>query len=270
MHPLIRIFATTLVDFCNQHDLNCEHQPGRANVWRISPANVQMYVLASTPRRGSNWWSITLNVIQRLHNTGQTWWLILLVDGIIHALTPDLVDQLFGVRQTDIDVHEPKVQQGLHFTTFPDLLGELLLPHPAILTPVRDQGWHTQDPELRVKIEQAAVKFVINHYQEMNREFSVSSVERENLGWDLEITQDGRTLFRVEVKGRGGCGDVELTPNEYAAMQSNKEGLYRLAVVRNALSDPMLTLFEQEDTGWRSADGKTLRLTPKTGAICRF
>jgi len=48
-----------------------------------------------------------------------------------------------------------------------------------------------------------------------------STAQQENFGWDLDVTKSGR-LLRVEVKGRGGQGVVELTPKEYAAMRDKK------------------------------------------------
>jgi hypothetical protein len=40
---------------------------------------------------------------------------------------------------------------------------------------------------------------------------------------DLNVAKSGR-LFRAEVKGRAGNGAVELTPNEYNAMQCKIKG----------------------------------------------
>jgi Domain of unknown function (DUF3883) len=137
--------------------------------------------------------------------------------------------------------------------------------------PSPDEEWPTQDPELRTKVEKAAMDVVVAHYRKEG--FTVQSVEKENLGWDLNVTKSGR-LFRVEVKGRAGCGAVELTPNEYAAMQDKKIRLsYRLAIVQNALSEsPVLTLFHYEPVSetWKSALDATLSLRKKVGAIATF
>jgi len=105
-----------------------------------------------------------------------------------------------------------------------------------------DDDWPTPDPELRAKVERASVGVVGAYYRKEG--FTVRSVEKENLGWDLNVTKSGR-LFCVEVKGRAGRGAVELTPNEYAAMRDKKMRLsYRLAIVQGALSDsPTLRLF---------------------------
>jgi hypothetical protein len=134
-----------------------------------------------------------------------------------------------------------------------------------------DDEWPTQDPELRAKVEKAAVDVVIAYYRKDG--FTVQSVERENLGWDLHVTKSGR-LFRVEVKGRAGLGDVELTPNEYAAMRDKKFRLsYRLAIVRNALSNsPALTLFRYEPVSgtWKGGLDAILTLTEKVGAVATF
>jgi len=141
---------------------------------------------------------------------------------------------------------------------------------PSGLAGSRDDGWPAQDPELRARVERVSVDVVVAHYRKGG--FTVRSVEKENLGWDLNVTKNGRLSFRVEVKGRGGRGDVELTPNEYAAMRNKKDRVsYRLAVVRDALSlSPVLTLFAYDSDGWRSTDGAILSLTEKTGAVGHF
>ena len=137
--------------------------------------------------------------------------------------------------------------------------------------PRRGGGWPTQDPKLRAKVETAAVDLVVAYYEDQG--WKVKSVEDENFGWDLDATKSGR-LLRVEVKGRGGLGAVELTPREYAAMRDKKTRMsYRVAIVHNALTaSPTLTIFEYapaSDT-WVCDTGAKLALKEMTGAIAVF
>lgn len=67
----------------------------------------------------------------------------------------------------------------------------------------------------------------------------VSRVHMRNLGYDLEVeTRDGRVL-RVEVKGLGSDGDVELTPNETQTADHYQEE-YALCVVAPIPASPHL------------------------------
>ena len=63
-------------------------------------------------------------------------------------------------------------------------------------------------------------------------------MEADNKGWDLEVTR-GAVKLLVEVKGcSGDSRQVELTPNEYAAMGHRRyREIYRLAVVTRALEE---------------------------------
>lgn len=76
-------------------------------------------------------------------------------------------------------------------------------------------------------------------------------MEKDNLGWDLEV-KSGKTLLRIEVKGLSGDGfSVELTPNEFNAFSEMSAG-YRLAVVTNALNSPELYVcrYSNERKSW--------------------
>ncbi len=127
------------------------------------------------------------------------------------------------------------------------------------------------DPELRARVEAAAVLAVQAYYED--RGWAVESVENENCGWDLNVTCGARVL-RVEVKGRDGVGAVELTPNEYKVMTSPGVRMsYRLAIVREALtSPPRLSIFQYVpgENAWVSEQGDRLILRPMTGAIVTF
>lgn len=127
------------------------------------------------------------------------------------------------------------------------------------------------DPELRARVEAAAVAAVQAHYEATG--CVVESVEDENLGWDLNVTSGAR-LFRVEVKGRSGTGAVELTPNEYRAMTNKRVRMsYRLAIVHDALTKfRKLNIFwySPGDDDWLSDQADRLTLRPMTGAVVSF
>ena len=135
----------------------------------------------------------------------------------------------------------------------------------------RGGGNRNQDPETRALVEGAAVRFVTAHYRKKG--WTVTSVEHENNGWDLNVSRSKRVL-RVEVKGLSGEGGVELTPGEYKAMVADTTRMsYRLAVVWNTLSaQPKLTIFEYVPASekWLSSDGQALRIKEMTGAVVRF
>ncbi len=135
------------------------------------------------------------------------------------------------------------------------------------------KSWPTLDPELRAKIEQAAIAVVRKHYGGLKTGWTVTSVEKENFGWDLEARAGGRTL-RIEVKGRAGEGPVELTPNEYRAMLApSTRASYRLAIVHGALGrTPQLRIFvwSVKSENWVDDGGKALRLVERPGAIASF
>ncbi|MDD2899814.1 MAG: DUF3883 domain-containing protein [Desulfuromonadaceae bacterium] len=106
-----------------------------------------------------------------------------------------------------------------------------------------------QDQERKVKIEKAAIRACCKHYEALG--YNVESVEKDNLGWDLEATS-GRTKLLIEVKGLSGSSfSVELTPNEYKVFMQQKDD-YRLAVVTNALETPTLSIcrYSKEQDSW--------------------
>ncbi len=89
-------------------------------------------------------------------------------------------------------------------------------------------------------IELAAIKEAWAFYEKQG--YELSSVEADNVGWDLEAVNGDETLL-IEVKGhKGNVVQFELTPNEYAQLQQKKDK-YRICVIRNALTEPDLTVF---------------------------
>lgn len=115
---------------------------------------------------------------------------------------------------------------------------------------------YNQDPLLRQKIERVAVERTIQYYEQLG--YSVTSVEKDHVGWDLEARQGKRLLF-LEVKGLSG-NDVRfgLTPNEFEKTKSNRD-TYRICVLTDALSDAEhlhIFSYSPDSGGWDSDDGR--------------
>ena len=86
----------------------------------------------------------------------------------------------------------------------------------------------------------SAVETVIEHFE--NLDYIVISKEKDNVGWDLEATNNKGTLL-LEVKGLSGkTVSIELSPNEYQKSNENKKQ-YKLCIVTNALLIPKLEIF---------------------------
>jgi len=105
------------------------------------------------------------------------------------------------------------------------------------------------DPERKAQVESAATRFVEDHYAG----YRVKSVEKDNLGWDLEARQKNKPTLWLEVKGLFAVElKVGVTPREYQALRAHMDGSmphYRLCVVTRALSaKPRLVIF-RHDTG---------------------
>lgn len=115
------------------------------------------------------------------------------------------------------------------------------------------------DPLKRVEVEKAAIKVVVKHYENLG--YSVNSVEKDNVGWDLTATNE-RTELKLEVKGLSGeLLSTELTPNELKNLKADKK-YYRLCFVTEALTQkPKLKIFaySRDTEAWTSEDGTILR-----------
>lgn len=119
-----------------------------------------------------------------------------------------------------------------------------------------------RQPDLlrRIKVEEAAIQAASNHF--IAQGFSVDSVERDNVGWDLEA-RNGDICLRLEVKGLSGHDNTaDLTPNEYKAMQ-RAHATYRVCIVTNALTSPVLRIFGWSDIkrGWFDQNNVELTVT---------
>lgn len=122
------------------------------------------------------------------------------------------------------------------------------------------------DPIHRLKVEQAAVRRVQEHYTQHG--FTVRDVQKDNLGWDLEATGQREKLL-LEVKGlSGSAAVVELTPNEFAMMGKHKKR-YVLCIVTDSLGRrSRLRRFRFETGKWRDQDrdAGSLQITQVVGA----
>lgn len=126
-----------------------------------------------------------------------------------------------------------------------------------------------QDVELKKKVEDIAIKFVMAHYENDNG-YIVKSVENDKVGWDLEASK-GKHLLRIEVKGLSRSEiNVELTMKEYTKMNEYKKEGYRLAVVTNCLKEPDLFIFEysNEKDCWIDRDKNILEIQELISARC--
>ena len=98
--------------------------------------------------------------------------------------------------------------------------------------------------------------------------YIVDSVEKDNVGWDLEAILDNR-LLRLEAKGLSQKKLlIELTPNEYDKMQKHRDS-YRVCVVTDALGrDPVLWIFafSPESQAWEDDEENHLAITEITSA----
>lgn len=123
------------------------------------------------------------------------------------------------------------------------------------------------DDLVRQLVERRAVMEVVSHFEALG--YAVRSVERDNVGWDLEATL-GRRLLRLEVKGLSGpTVSVGLTPNEYAMMKQHRDS-YRLCVVTDALISPGISVFAHSaETGhWETTEGRRLEIQEVVAARC--
>jgi hypothetical protein len=123
------------------------------------------------------------------------------------------------------------------------------------------------DQFLRQRIERIAVETTAAYFANLG--YRVQSVERDNVGWDMNAVLGGRDL-RLEVKGLSGPQlVVDLTPKEHSAMTEYRSS-YRLCVVTTALAEPTLSVFaySAESDRWESSNGRVLNVREIIAARC--
>jgi len=124
------------------------------------------------------------------------------------------------------------------------------------------------DPLKREKVEKNAVEEAIKFYENLG--YTVSSVEKDNLGWDLEAIL-GNDTFKIEVKGLSASDIIfELTANEYRKMEDYKKE-YIICVVTDALNSNIKLhrfLFSKSSNHWEDDDGNHLNFQEIISARC--
>lgn len=123
--------------------------------------------------------------------------------------------------------------------------------------PTRPKGTPRQtDLFKRIEVEKNAIRAVTKHYEKLG--YSVNSVEKDNVGWDLTATNN-KTELKLEVKGLSGAIiSTELTPNEFNKLKADHQCIYRLCLVTEALTKkPKLKIFaySKDTKAWTSEDG---------------
>jgi len=125
-----------------------------------------------------------------------------------------------------------------------------------------------QDPAIRAQIEKVAIDRTVAHYEKIG--YEVRSVEKDNLGWDLEASTKDIKLH-IEVKGLSGVSIcAELTPNEYIALNGTHKSDFRIAIVNMALVNPTLHIFSYNHVSenWEcESNGAMLSFKEKTAAV---
>lgn len=111
------------------------------------------------------------------------------------------------------------------------------------------------------KVEQNAIEYVKQYYEELG--YDVSSVELDNIGWDLTAIKNEEELY-IGVKGLSSNNiNIGLTPNEYKYMKNNSKN-YRLSIVTNALDLDNIKLniflYNQENNKWEDENGDILNI----------
>ena len=122
------------------------------------------------------------------------------------------------------------------------------------------------DPLKRLEVEKKAITAVIRYFSRLG--YTVTSYEKDNLGWDLQASLNTDKYLRLEVKGLSGSfSAVELTPNEFENMQTHAS-TYRVCVVSNALRKPNVAVFSYspEQRKWEDNNVNALVIHKIIGA----
>lgn len=134
-----------------------------------------------------------------------------------------------------------------------------------------------QDPELRRKVERAAIEHATRYFSSaQGGSRSVASVESLGLGWDLEATAYDDSVLKIEVKGISSNTILaELTPNEYSKMTSTEHRKdYVVYIVTEALQKKArahIFRFDAERSSrdalvWVTDDERRLKVDPRMAA----
>ena len=125
----------------------------------------------------------------------------------------------------------PRAKQYLDKTKAAALLKRVSLRIKTPPVAVRVSGAGFGKPEQNRLVERAACRAAKKYYEQ--RGYGVISREKENVGYDFEVTKGGETLH-VEIKGVSGSAlRFPITANEVDCAHSDSS--FRLAVVTEAL-----------------------------------
>lgn len=138
-------------------------------------------------------------------------------------------------------------------------------------------GKHQPDPELRKKIELAAVRHAAQYYESVEGgSQTVESVEKDGVGWDLNVTAPTGAVLKVEVKGLSGRDVVaELTPNEYKQMLSAANRTDYVVYIVTEADTPQAKrhiFLHNKDSSvgksrvWVTTDGRLLKIQERVAA----
>jgi len=105
----------------------------------------------------------------------------------------------------------------------------LLLKTPPVSVKISGGGFGSNPEQIRL-VEQAACKAVKKHFEQLG--YKVVSREKENLGYDFDVSRNGRMLH-IEVKGvSSSLLKFPITENEVHCARSDSK--FQLAIVTNA------------------------------------
>jgi hypothetical protein len=169
------------------------------------------------------------------------------VNGVAASADFRVIDtELWHVERSE-DSGQLKLRRGTRSINEPEVVlpGGQEVPSPNDETDT-DLRFRFPDQETRDRVEKAAIKYA---QQEYAAEGAVRSVESENLGYDLTVTNvsSGELIIKVEVKGTSGPDEnFFLTRNEFREASEDPQR-WRLAVVVDALSTPTLQEYRFEE-----------------------
>ncbi|WP_228486509.1 helicase-related protein [Paludibaculum fermentans] len=151
----------------------------------------------------------------------------------------DLAGDLEEVKKQQALLDAEKAEALLYEQRRPDLVDVVKLERIALAIVVPDptpEAREAYDKDIEAIAMRIARNFEIDHYQA--RVFDVSSPHLAR-GYDLESHRANGDKVVIEVKGRAGRGQVQLTDNEWPTA-ANVRDKYWLYVVVDCATDPKL------------------------------
>jgi len=127
-----------------------------------------------------------------------------------------------------------------------------------------------QDQKNKAEIEKIAINKTIQNLQKGG--WTVTSVEKDNVGYDLLARKKSITLY-IEVKGLSGeLTTVELTPNEYTTLKRNQDKYIVAIVFSCSTENPILTYFRYKNSikKWVNKTNHYIEFYERTGATLKI